>query len=304
MARFESPRRGHCVIGSLPTYLKIMTLSDQDDEPGADDDSESRNDEQKNDQSSEGKDDDDSRDHFADRADGGRVADPINSGAGDQSKTDTGESQVEVNREHPFGDYSKALFDVSKEIVDRLASESSKFNDLKEIFDEAQRSRDFYASWAKQTSTEPRLNSDQANRSSGASLIENYEKVEMLGEFLGMTSTSTTGGSHKPGSAHYLNGAVDFNVAGVSAARLEIVMWEMRNAGLYVRDERGQPLQANGTPQNPWSNPHIHAQAIPTDPRKNGPLDRWSEPHWAPGTYMVFTHHDQVPVNPARREPR
>jgi hypothetical protein len=215
--------------------------------------------------------------------DGLHFHDSVNDGSysKETSSEKTRDSDIKSTYDHPFGDYSRAIFDAAKDFVDNLAKESPEARDLKAQFDEAESARSLYESWNRAT-TEPSYTiGDQPDTISPVHLLDQYQKVELVGLFLGLTPTSTTGGAHAPGSSHYSKGAVDFRVWDLTLARQEQAIFALRSAGIFVRDERGWPER-----QNEWSAPHIHAQAAPTDPSKNGPLDRWSNPQWRPGTFM------------------
>lgn len=215
------------------------------------------------------------RDHVHDHED------PISA----SSESKPRDHEVKTSKEHPLGDYSRALFEYARELVNELAKGSSEAKDLKELWDEAERAMSFHANWERSTTNEYSPMGDQV-RSWEVDLVPDYIKVEMLGMYLGLESTSTTGGQHVPGSAHYKAGAVDFRTRGLSQARIDQVAWVMRNAGVFVRNEQGHPLTAKGPPQEQWSGAHLHVQSVPTDPRINGPLDRWSNPPFKPGTYV------------------
>jgi hypothetical protein len=196
---------------------------------------------------------------------------------------------VKTSDRHPLGDYSRALFDYAKELIDRDAREHSEFKDLKEIFDTTQSARDLYESWNNATSRGS-LTGEAVSTQSQASLVP-YTKAELLGIYLGLTPTADTNGQHNPGSAHYAAGAVDFSVSGMSLSQIEQAKWMLRTAGILVRNEIGRPLKADGkTPQAKWSNPHLHAQTAELT-KANGDFARWSEPTFVPGTVMNFSGH-------------
>jgi len=71
----------------------------------------------------------------------------------------------------------------------------------------------------------------------------------------GFVVTSTTGGSHNTGSAHYRGRAIDVRTRDHTPAQVDQFIREARAAGFRVRDERfpppGQPV---------WSGPHVHLQ--------------------------------------------
>lgn len=211
--------------------------------------------------------------------------DPINTDSDKPSKRDVNET-----REHPLGDYSRALFDDAKKFVDDFAKQTPQARDLKEQFDEAERTRSLYESWDKATTSGPYSLRDAEDSSSHVTLLDAYHRVELAGMYLGLTPTSTNKKTdiHAQNSAHYKNGAVDFRVLGLPLARIEQAIFALRSAGILVRDERGWPAR-----QKEWTAPHIHGQATPLTP-KNGTLDRWSNPEWRPGTFMNF-HNSSRP---------
>lgn len=72
---------------------------------------------------------------------------------------------------------------------------------------------------------------------------------------LGFRTTSTTGGQHNPGSAHYQGRAVDVGVRGKNPAEVQQFMQQAAAQGYLVRDERTRPAG-----QRVWSGPHIHLE--------------------------------------------
>lgn len=84
---------------------------------------------------------------------------------------------------------------------------------------------------------------------------DRWRAIAEYGEQLGFRVTSTTGGTHNPGSAHAQGRAVDFSVKNKTPAEVEAFMQSMRDRGYVVRDERTRP------PGQPvWSGPHIHVE--------------------------------------------
>jgi hypothetical protein len=280
--------------------LLDMLFSPAHAQEGAEDGSDGKSEEEEGEEEEEGGDPNDSGPQGPNREFPERDHDPIHI---NQEAPD--HHEVEVNREHPLGDYSRAMFDYAHELARDLAESVPAARDLKDQFDEAERARDLHESWERSTTASPSVFENEGP-SNNVSLISDYQKIEFLGLYLGLSPTSTTGGQHNPNSAHYKAGAVDFSVRNQSPARIEQAMWAMRTAGVYVRDERGLPLRADGvTPQGAWSAPHIHAQSIPTDPRRNGPLDRWSDPSFAEGSFMNYNYERPKPApspSPSSRE--
>jgi hypothetical protein len=79
---------------------------------------------------------------------------------------------------------------------------------------------------------------------------------EGLAEFArkkGFRVTSTTGGRHNPGSAHYEGRAIDVGTREKTSAEVESFMTDARAAGIDVRDERARPPG-----QKVWGGPHVH----------------------------------------------
>jgi hypothetical protein len=205
----------------------------------------------------------------------------------DADETANGGVQLVVNEAHPVGDYARAMFDTAFDQVNDMAASVPEARGLKGSMAEAASARSFYEALTPSVAP-PSLLAGDASGFGGVELLSNFAKIQLLGSKLHLETTSTTGGVHNTGSAHYRAGAVDFRVRDLPPERAGQTMFAMRVAGLYVRDERGRPLRADGTPQPAWSAPHIHAQSVPTTVEKNGPLDRWSQPPYVPGTFMRF----------------
>jgi hypothetical protein len=261
------------------SFLLFLVRQANANEPHGDGNSKSGNGDSKDDDTKNNDKGDKERGDF-----GGREHDPV-----ETKHESSPDLKVETNDKHPLGDYGRALFDYGKGLADDMARSSPEAKDLKDLFDEAERARNLYESWNKATSSTDYLglNQSAAGDEFKGSLVPDYVKVELLGMFLGLNPTSTTGGEHVAESAHYKAGAVDFSVRGLTMARVEQVNWMMRNAGAFARDERGQPMGgADGkTPQTPWSAPHIHVQApMP----KGRDLEKWSQPEFSPGTFMGY----------------
>jgi hypothetical protein len=244
----------------------------------------------------DGDDDDDDDDDDSDGDGGGnggggdgRDGDPARDGSANPAPEAPKPHDPVVSDEHPLGDYGGALFDYAKAIADDLAAKYKEAAPLKDLFDEAAHAREV---WSALKSDQPittdlhltGLLSDET--STHSYLIEDYQRAGLFAAYFGMSTTSTTGGSHNPASAHYQHKAVDINVQSVSRAELEKFMFLARSAGLYVRDERGQPILASGRPQEPWSNPHVHVQT--SEPPRGVPFERFSSPPLVPGSFMNF----------------
>jgi len=65
--------------------------------------------------------------------------------------------------------------------------------------------------------------------------------------------TSTTGGRHNVGSAHYSGGALDVGMARETPEQQEAIKAALVQAGYRVRDERSRPAG-----QAVWTGPHLH----------------------------------------------
>lgn len=69
----------------------------------------------------------------------------------------------------------------------------------------------------------------------------------------GLSVTSTTGGSHNPGSLHYQGRAIDVSVRGLVDSQIEQLKALAGLQGIHVLDERSQ-LPG----EKVWSGPHLH----------------------------------------------
>lgn len=83
-----------------------------------------------------------------------------------------------------------------------------------------------------------------------------WREISELVKAQGFNVTSTTGGTHNVGSAHYAGRAVDVSVRGKSDEEVEEFIRAMEKRGLTVHDERTRPPG-----QKVWSGPHIHVEA-------------------------------------------
>lgn len=72
---------------------------------------------------------------------------------------------------------------------------------------------------------------------------------------LGFTVTSTTGGTHNTGSAHYQGRAIDVRTKDKLPSQVDRLISYLRSLGLTVRDERTRPAG-----QAVWSGAHIHVE--------------------------------------------
>jgi hypothetical protein len=79
----------------------------------------------------------------------------------------------------------------------------------------------------------------------------------------GFTVTSTTGGRHNAGSAHYAGRAADIRTRDKSPEDIERLMSEAQGMGLRVRDERARPRG-----QRVWGGPHLHLEVGGSPPVK------------------------------------
>ena len=71
----------------------------------------------------------------------------------------------------------------------------------------------------------------------------------------GLRVTSTIGGSHVPGSLHYLGRAVDVGTRGLTDSQVSQIVADAKQNGIGVIDERTQPAG-----ERQWSGPHLHLQ--------------------------------------------
>ena len=82
-----------------------------------------------------------------------------------------------------------------------------------------------------------------------------YKDLARFAEARGFTVTSTNGGKHNTGSAHYQGRAIDVRTRDKSSAQVEQFIREARAAGFVVHDERSRPRG-----QKVWSGPHLHLE--------------------------------------------
>lgn len=70
-----------------------------------------------------------------------------------------------------------------------------------------------------------------------------------------LTVTSSTGGVHNPGSAHYQRRAIDVRSRGLLESTVAQIKAFAAAAGIRVRDERTWPAG-----QGVWDGPHLHLE--------------------------------------------
>src|SRR5260370_4162577 len=79
-----------------------------------------------------------------------------------------------------------------------------------------------------------------------------YKDLSKFARDKGFTVTSTTGGQHNKGSAHYQGRAIDVSVKGKSNGDINKFKKAAEERGYKVRDERTKPPG-----QKVWSAPHL-----------------------------------------------
>jgi len=82
-----------------------------------------------------------------------------------------------------------------------------------------------------------------------------YRELVDFARSRGFTVTSTNGGRHNPGSAHYEGRAIDVRTRDKTSAQIDQFIREARAAGYHVADERRRPRG-----QRVWSGPHLHLE--------------------------------------------
>ncbi len=85
--------------------------------------------------------------------------------------------------------------------------------------------------------------------------VKNYSDISRIADQWGFTVTSTTGGEHNTGSAHYQGRAIDVSVKKKSEQQITDFMNALRKAGIKVLDERVRPNS-----QAVWGGAHLHIQ--------------------------------------------
>lgn len=82
-----------------------------------------------------------------------------------------------------------------------------------------------------------------------------WQDLTKLAEELGFEVTSTTGGKHNVGSAHYDGRAIDVRSRGKTEQQIEKLVRTAGERGIWVKDERRHPVG-----QEVWGGPHIHLE--------------------------------------------
>lgn len=95
----------------------------------------------------------------------------------------------------------------------------------------------------------------KAGRKTARDKMAVWQQIEEFAKEYGFTVTSTTGGKHNVGSAHYKGLAADVSTRGKSAAEIEAFTKAAQEQGYKVLDERTRPRG-----QAVWSGPHLHIQ--------------------------------------------
>lgn len=72
---------------------------------------------------------------------------------------------------------------------------------------------------------------------------------------MGLRVTSTTGGTHNPGSLHYEGRAIDVSARGLTDRAIDGLRDAAAAIGIRLRDERRRPPG-----QGVWGGPHIHLE--------------------------------------------
>jgi peptidoglycan hydrolase-like protein with peptidoglycan-binding domain len=85
--------------------------------------------------------------------------------------------------------------------------------------------------------------------------MKNWRDLKRLAEYFGFFVTSTTGGTHNSGSAHFHGLAIDVRTHDHTGEENERFMRQARAIGIIVRDERRRPAG-----QKVWSGQHLHLQ--------------------------------------------
>lgn len=82
-----------------------------------------------------------------------------------------------------------------------------------------------------------------------------YEKLVDFTKNKGFDVTSTTGGTHNKGSAHYQGRAIDVRTNNKTDAEVDAFIKEAKAKGFKVLDERKKPAG-----QKVWTGPHLHLE--------------------------------------------
>src|ERR1700750_1018215 len=84
-----------------------------------------------------------------------------------------------------------------------------------------------------------------------------YHDLSDFARSQNFTVTSTTGGTHNPGSKHYQGLAVDVRTRDKTPEEIDALMSAARGSGIRVLDERTPPKR----PGQVWSGQHLHLEA-------------------------------------------
>jgi hypothetical protein len=106
-----------------------------------------------------------------------------------------------------------------------------------------------------------RVSTPRAASASASQPITDYHGLAKFAVAKGFYVTSTRGGTHNPGSAHYQGRAIDVRTKDKTPAQVAQFIDKAKAAGIVVRDERTRPLN-----QKVWSGPHLHLEV----PRAGG----------------------------------
>jgi uncharacterized Zn-binding protein involved in type VI secretion len=85
--------------------------------------------------------------------------------------------------------------------------------------------------------------------------MRDHRDLSNYAQSQGFTVTSTTGGTHNPGSAHGAGRAIDVRTRDKTDAEVDAFIADARRRGIHVRDERSRPPG-----QAVWSGPHVHLE--------------------------------------------
>lgn len=105
---------------------------------------------------------------------------------------------------------------------------------------------------AKRSTKPSRSQAAQPTRTGGH---RDYHDIVKFAQAHGFTVTSTTGGKHNTGSAHYQGRAADIRIRDKSPAQIAAFKKAAQAAGFIVRNEASHP---HG--QKVWSGPHLHLE--------------------------------------------
>jgi len=85
--------------------------------------------------------------------------------------------------------------------------------------------------------------------------LEPLQRLEEFAAQYGLKVTSTTGGEHNAGSAHYTGRAIDVSSRGFTQDMVDKLKALAQAWGFTLRDERTRPA---GQPV--WGGPHLHLE--------------------------------------------